>query len=155
MSEPTSPTDVIGWGAVVMPAKMWHHSIPITREDQGRADDVDKVITYGMANYRGPGSQTVQRMGALTSFLAQLAAEKPDNPMTRAAAALLSKEFGHRYWWVEAHEEGGGMHTSVFKLEGNTPEEAEAAFQEVPQVRTMMMMKAVMGLMTNPGGKDS
>jgi len=149
MSVPTPSSAVVGWGAVAMPAKMWQQTFALTEEDRSRSEDVDRVITYAMKHYNDP---TVQRMGALTSFIAQLALEKPDNPMMRAAAALLSEEIGHPYWWVEAHVEDGGMHTSVHRIEAKTPEEAEAAFREVPQIRMMSMASALMGMVLRPDG---
>jgi hypothetical protein len=71
-----------------------------TKEDQAKAGDVDKVITYALSSYKGAGG--IERMGALTSFIVQLAIEKPDSPMTRSPAALSFRR-------SSATDSGGSM----------------------------------------------
>jgi len=148
MSEPSPAPDVIGWCAVAMPLKAWHQTFLIREEDRERAPEIDKVVTYSIAHFNAPG---VEKIGALSGFVAQLAIEKPDSPMLTAGAALLSEEIGHPYWWVEAKIVEGQMATSVHRLEATNPEEAEAAFKDQPLIRMMSMTSLLMNTFRQPG----
>lgn len=138
-SEETAHSPVIGWGAVVLPSMRIRKGILIRESDIEPAKALDAHIRVSMAT---PAARRdgIVRKGVLSSFLVELVSKGMEVPQLSACAYLLMMEVGTPYWWVEGREEERGITTSIFSLEANSPEEAEAALADAPRIKLLDMM---------------